>query len=162
MPTLRQELDIFRGRLTRLYDPRDDPRYDELSRVIAAERLPLVMQLKELIADRERKLVEEKKAKKPRWPVDTPAEVVRAGNAYYAGTTQSHDFRIHMWDLVRRRAVISYPSGGYSDNSGWNPTPCCYTLIDIDFKNVGWRRSGLKEWFGRVSKKELKSAMATL
>ncbi len=162
MPTLRQELVTFRSRLVRLYDVRDDPRYIELSRVIEAERRPLVEQVKAQIAAKEAEIAEAQKHKKPRWPADTPAEVVRAGNDFYAGTTSSHDFRIHMWDLKRRRAVVSYPSGGYSDNSGWNPTPCRYTLIDISAPRTTWCSSGLKEWFGRVSPKVLREAMATL
>ena len=162
MPTLRQELDTFRLQLSRLYDLRDDPRCVELHRIINAERRPLVERVKAQIVAKEAEIAEAHKRKKPRWPVDTPAEVVRAAEDFYAGTTSSHDFRIHMWDLERKRAVISYPSGGYSDNSGWNPTPCRYTLIDISAPRTSWCSSGLKEWFGRVSQKELGSAMATL
>jgi hypothetical protein len=162
LPTPSQELKALRYQLANLYDPRTDPRYAELSKVVEAERRPAIAQLKAQIEAKVRELDAARKAKKPRWPANTPAEVVKAGEAFFAGTTQFTEFRIHMWDLARRRAVVSYPSGGYSDNGGWHPTPCCYSLLDLDMRGTGFRRSYLREWMGRVSPKVLTEAMGTL
>jgi hypothetical protein len=102
-----------------------DPRVQEQIKIVQAERAPRV---KELSAKIEL-LREVKPAKKPRWPEGTPAEVIEVCERYWRGTTEFHTFRIHCWNS--KVVCTSYPSGGYSDNGGWHPTPATFYFLSL-------------------------------
>lgn len=89
---------------------RNRPRVEELEKQIAAIR-------------------EQRPAPKPRWPENTPANVLKACQDYWSGTAEYRSFRIHLWN--DKAAWTSYPAGGYSDNGGFHPCPPCYSLISL-------------------------------
>ena len=65
--------------------------------------------------------------KPPRWPIDTPTDVLDLCDKFWRGSSEHHEYRIHCWN--ERAVWTSYPSGGYSDNGGYHPTPASYRLV---------------------------------
>lgn len=72
-----------------------------------------------------------------RWPAGTPEDVLELCRRYWQGTSEYRVFRIHEYNDIA--VWTSYPSGGYSDNSGWHRTPSGYRLL---FRKVSPDRHG--------------------
>lgn len=114
---LKQELSILNG--TVLYDKR----VQAAVALVKAERAPRIKELEAKIEYLRSKRPE----KAPRWPANTPPEVLKQCERYWGGTTEYATFRIHCWNDLG--IWTSYPSGGYTCNAGWQSTPSCYHLI---------------------------------
>jgi hypothetical protein len=71
-----------------------------------------------------------------RWPDNTPPDAFRVCERYWNGTTEFSTFRIHQWN--DKAVWTSYPSGGYSTNGGWIPTPSCYYLLSLTENDSGF------------------------
>ena len=124
---------------------RNDPRVIAAVELIRKERKPQI----DVINAKIKELQNKRPAKKPRWDENTPKEVLDICEKFWRGTTEFYTFRIHIWnnDFV----WTSYPSGGYSDNGGWNPTPSAYHLISR--KELSYNKPmQIKHITGRVSK----------
>lgn len=133
-----------------------DPKVRAAREAVRAERKPIVDALKKQIAELQAKRPE----KKLRWPENTPANILSACERYWGGTTELATFRIHMWN--DKAVWTSYPSGGYSDNGGWNPTPVNYDLISLTEKDQFDRKfKVLANIRRRTSEKELRTIMET-
>ena len=95
---------------------------------------------------------------KPRWPENTPKDVLSECEKYWAGTTEFSVFRIHCWN--NKIICTSYPSGGYSTNGGWNPSPATFYFISREIQH------GQAKYFatlkGRQSKKALQQKLDEL
>ena len=114
---LKQELTRLQGL------PIFDERVAAAIALVRAERRPRINELKDQIE----RLRAKRPAKAPRWPDNTPPEVITQCERYWGGTTELAVFRIHCWNDLG--IWTSYPSGGYSCNAGWQSTPSCYHLI---------------------------------
>ena len=96
----------------------------------------------------------------PRWPENTPPNILAVCDTFWSGTTEWYKYRIHLWNS--KAVWTSYPSGGYSNNMGWNPTPCCYELVNLNEADscLGKiRGKSLATITGRTSQKQLKSIL---
>lgn len=97
--------------------------------------------------------------KKPRWPENTPEDVLEECKEYWRGSTEYHTFRIHCWnDAI---VCTGYPNGGYSDNGGWHPTPARFYFLsrrEIEYNHA----KTLRELEGRQSAKQLIAKMEEL
>lgn len=79
-----------------------------------------------------------KKHKKPRWPENTPEEVIRLCDDYWRGSSEAATYRIHCWNELA--VWTSYPSGGFSDNGGSHPSPSRYFLLSRKTKESRYGR----------------------
>ncbi len=128
-------------KLERLQDVRFHPDVQKLQREILDKRKPEIDKLKEEI-----KLLKDKRpAKKQRFPEGTPEHIIKACQEYWNGTTQYHEFYIYVWN--DKAVFTGYKSGGYSNNSGWNPTSPAYFLISLTEKESGMHGNKPKELF---------------
>lgn len=93
------------------------------------------------------------KKKAPRWPADVPENVLSFCRAIFQGSTEYQQFRIHCWDGLH--VIVSWPSGGYSDNGGWHPTPATFMKYRLSDKPGLSCTSIGKDRQGRQSKKQL-------
>jgi len=100
-----------------------------------------------------------KRPSKPRWPEDTPKEVIAFCKDYWKGTTEYDSFRIHCWN--EKAVWTSYPSGGYSTAGGWNPTPAGFHLLSFTGKAIGGGAEILEDLEGRVSLKQMNEILKT-
>lgn len=126
------------------------PKIIALKKIILAERQPEINKLKTEI---ERlKEIKNNIPKKTRWPEDTPEEILKRCKSYWSGTVEYNEFRIHCWN--DKAVWTSYPSGGYSSNGGWNPTPASFHLISLTELNHH-KPIRLIELEGRVSNKKM-------
>ena len=148
-----QELKIELDRLLRVGN---DPRVQAAKAMVQAERLPQVTALEAQI----NKLRDKRPEKKPRWPQDTPSNVLEVCKKYWNGTVEYATFRIHCWN--DKLVCTSYPSGGYSTVGGWTPTPACFhfiSLSEIDgFASRKPKRIG-QDLEGRQSSKVLETTL---
>jgi hypothetical protein len=139
-------------------DIRLDPRISDLKNKIRAERQAEIDDIKSKIKQLRDK---QPKKKTERWPENTPENVKVVCEKYWNGTTESSTYRIHQWN--NKAVWTSYPSGGYSSNGGWNPTPSHYYLVSLNEEEYGLgRKKGkvLKELsFERNSGKRVTPAM---
>lgn len=96
---------------------------------------------------------------KPRWPENTPTDVLEFCQKYWSGSEESRTFRIHCWN--DKAVWTSYPSGGYSDNGGFHPTPARFILLSRT--EMGHRRAKeLKELEGRVKLSQMEEELTKL
>jgi hypothetical protein len=135
-----------------------DKRVFELKKKIRAERQAEIDDIQSKIKQLRDK---QPKKKTERWPEHTPANVREACNKYWNGTTEHASYRIHQWN--DKAVWTSYPSGGYSTNGGWNPTPACYFLISLRKEESGLHGDKPKVlktlFFERCSGKRVTPAM---
>jgi hypothetical protein len=117
----RREIGQAISRLTNYNYLAMDIRVFKLISAIRKENAPEVARLKALLGEKK------VRAKAPRWPENTPQDVLDACALFWRGTTEFHSYRIHCWNDVA--IWTSYPSGGYSDNGGYHRTPPCYSMI---------------------------------
>ena len=129
-PTLTQLKDELK-RLTDFYYVTNHPDVRAAIEKVRAENKPRVEELNKRIAA----LHSAKPAPKPRWPENTPANVLKACQDFWSGTEEYRSFRIHLWN--DKAAWTSYPAGGYSTVGGWNPTPAHYSLISFSEREYG-------------------------
>ena len=132
----------------------NDSRVRRVRNEVIEERWPRIKELEKLIAEAR----EERPTKKPRWPENTPANVLAICNEYWQGTTESYTFRIHCWN--DKAVCTSYPSGGYSDNGGWNPTAACFHFLSLTEKEYGKPKRIGADLEGRQSQKKLEATLA--
>lgn len=95
-----------------------------------------------------------------RWPEHTPKSILDACDMHWSGTVEWYKYRIHIWNECA--VWTSYPSGGYSNNMGWQPAPCCYELVSlVKTENVLGKTRGtvLDSIRGRASKKDMESIL---
>lgn len=102
-----------------------DPRIAVLKKTIAAEYATEVASLNAALAE----LRAKRPAPKPRWPENTPANVLKVCEAYWSGTEEFHKFRIHLWN--DKAVITSYPSGAFWNNGGRNAASACYFCISL-------------------------------
>jgi hypothetical protein len=130
---------------------------------VMAAKQKVLESRKDKIAEIERQMEAlrgKRPAKAPRWPANTPENVLKAAEARWSGTTEYSAFRIHMWNS--KAFWTSYPSGGYSNNGGWHPTPACFTLVSLTIKETGMGRTEgkeLAELTGRAPKHLLRALL---
>jgi len=151
---IKSEID----RLTNFIDIAQSPRVMALINQIRDENKEKVIVLRE-----ELKQVEaNKKAPKPRWPVNTPKNILDLAVEEFKGTTEFHSFRIHCWN--DKAFWVSWPSGGYSTTGGWHPTPATFTLISLIEKNRYHDTQGnhITSLQGRVSEKTMQDELDKL
>ncbi|MCK9156528.1 MAG: hypothetical protein M0P12_10535 [Paludibacteraceae bacterium] len=88
-----------------------------------------------------------------RWPEDTPKELIDSCNFFWNGTEELFRFRINCWkgDLV----WMTIPSGGYSNNMGWNKTQSQNALYRLRARSWYGNTRPLIEYRGGVSKKQM-------
>jgi len=141
MKTIRELNDELR----RLEFVEFDSRVNAARALVRAERKPRIDEIK---AELE-KLRSKRSDKKPRWDENTPKHILDVCSKYWNGTTEFYSYRIHLWndDFV----WTSYPSGGYSNNGGWHPTPACFHLISLKSMERG-KPTHVKSLDGRVTK----------
>lgn len=146
-----RELKIEVDRLLRVDN---DPRVRAAKELVRQERKPQVEALEKQIEE----LQDKRPEKKPRWPANTPEAVLKACAAYWSGTTEFATYRIHCWN--EKGACTSYPSGGYSNNMGWNPTPACFHFISLT--ELEYRKPKIvgQDLSGRQSQKVLDATLA--
>lgn len=108
-----------------------------------------------------------KKDPKPRWPENTPKEILDFCLNYWSGTTEYHTFRIHCWNEYA--VWTGYPNGGYSTAGGWNPTPARFYMLSLTEKKPGCLHSSgtlsavtLQERSGRTSQKFMQDELDKL
>src|SRR6266481_8686883 len=112
----------------------------QLEELLRVEWHPDVVKAKEkVLAERQPKIdalkkqIEDLRSKQPkpsaRWTDKTPELVKFACRQYWAGTEEYLTYRIHCWN--DKAVWTSYPSGGYSNNGGWQQTPPCYYLLSL-------------------------------
>jgi len=142
--------------LTNYYSLANHPDVQAVIDRLRKENQPRVEELERQIA----KLQSERKPVL-RWPENTPANVLKACQAYWNGTEEYNTFRIHLWN--DKAAWTSYPSGGYSTVGGWHPVSPAYFCIDLTgrINDMGRiRPKMLKELdFGRNSGKRVTPKM---
>jgi hypothetical protein len=153
---IKSEID----KLTCFIDIAQSPRVMALINQIRQENKPKVESLRE-----ELKQVEaNKKAPKPRWPENTPKNVLDKANLYWGGSTERHTFRIHCWN--DKAYWTSYPAGGFSTNGGWHKTQAHFFLISLVEKReagmLDYRGKQLMELKGRVSDKTMQDELDKL
>jgi hypothetical protein len=129
-----------------------DPEVVAVKKKVLADRQPKIEALERQIKELQGK----RPAKRPRWPETTPPHILEACEEYWKGTTEFYSFRIHLWNS--KSVWTSYPSGGYSNNGGWNPTPVNYDLISLTERNFR-RAKVLANITQRTSTKELSTIM---
>ena len=98
--------------------------------------------------------------KTPRWPKNTPPNVLKAAEDQWRGTTECTTFRIHLWNS--KAYWTSWPSGGYSTNGGWVKAPACFKLVSlVETERAMGRTEGveLASLTGRVSIPVMRSLM---
>lgn len=130
----------------------NDERVRTARELVRKERQPEIDSIKAKIEEL-RKL---RPAKSSRWPENIPADVLEFCKKYWSGTTEYRTFRIGLWndDFV----WTSYPSGGYSDNGGWHPTPAVHYLLSR--KELRWYKPvQVASVEGRLSKKVAKEML---
>lgn len=102
-----------------------DKRVLEAKRLVRAERQPKIDEIKKEIEA----LRSKRPLPKPRWPENVPENVLTACKKFWSGTTELYTFRIHCWN--DKGVCTGYPSGGYSNNGGWHPTPATFYFISL-------------------------------
>jgi hypothetical protein len=153
---MKKTLSQLKLELELLKNVRTAPEVVEAARKVLEVRKPQIEALEKEIES----LRSQRPAKAPRWPVNTPKNVMEAAEARWKGTTEFSTFRIHMWNS--KAFWTSYPSGGYSNVGGWNPTPACFSLISLTIKETGMGRTEgkeLAELTGRAPKHLLRALM---
>jgi hypothetical protein len=151
---IKSEID----RLTNFIDIAQSSRVMALINQIRDENKDKVIALRE-----ELKQVEaNKKAPKPRWPDNTPQAVKDLAFQEFRGTTEFEKYRIHCWN--DKAFWVSWPSGGYSDNGGWHPTPATFTLLSLTEKKQHDHNQPkfIKDIQGRVSMKTMQDELDKL
>jgi len=142
--------------LTNYNDLMFDKRVMELIKKIRKENSEKVAKLNAELAE-----LESKKPKpKPRWPEDTPEDVLKECEEYWKGTTELGTFRIHCWN--DKIICTGYPSGGYSTNGGWNPSPVTFYFISRTIKEVHNKAKPFLTLEGRQSQKKLRQKLEEL
>lgn len=147
-----KKLNDLRSKLRNLRNPYTDPEVLKLMEQVRERRRPEIERLEREIEE----LQKSRPGPKPRWPEDTPPEVLKLCEKYWAGTEEYKKFRIHCWN--EHAVWTGYPGGGYSDNSGWRPTPAAFYLLsrhEIQYHKP--KRLALLE--GRQSPKKLQSLL---
>ena len=119
---------------------------------------PKIIELNEEIKE----LKSKKPQPKPRWPDDVPPHILEIVKAYWRGTEESYTYRIHCWN--NKACWTSYPSGGYSNNGGWNPTPATFYMISLTEKSTydSKKAKDLLDAKGRTSLKFMKAELDKL
>jgi len=141
--------------LTDFYYLANDKRVRELINKIRSENADKIKNL-----EAELSALESKKPKpKLRWAEDTPEDVLSECKEHWRGTTEFATYRIHCWN--DKIICTSYPSGGYSDNGGWHPTPATFYFISRTEKDFHGANN-IKTLEGRQSKKKLQQELDEL
>jgi hypothetical protein len=138
-----------------LKNVRTAPEVLEAARKVMDKRKPKIEALEKQIEE----LRSKRPAKSPRWPANTPANVLKAAEDRWRGSTEFHTFRIHMWNS--KAFWTSYPSGGYSNNGGWNPTPASFELISLTEKDLSMGHDYGK-WLAELTGRAPKHLMRAL
>ena len=158
--TLQQQIKQLREEVTKLRDYRSDPRVVKVIELVMDERRAKINDLE----DKLHGMSSLPKLKPSRWPDNTPAEVIEQASAFYAGTTESHKFRIHAWN--DKGIVVSYPGGTWSDNGGQHYGQALYSLLSRTETKRGMSGNQvcaeLQTWSGRVSKKTYQTELDNL
>ena len=149
--TIRQVKDEI-SNLTDFYRLVNDKRVRELINTIRFENADKIKNLEAELSE----LNTNKSQPKPRWPENTPEDVLEECKQYWRGTTEFPIYRIHCWN--DKIICTSYPSGGYSDNGGWNPTPATFYFISRTEKGFRGAKN-IKTLEGRQSKKKLQQEL---
>ena len=135
-----------------------DPTVQAAIQAVREKNAPRVAELEKQIAD----LRAAKPAPKPRWPENTPAEVVKfCQEEVWRGTEQSRTFKIFCWNS---QAVWT----GYPGSAFWSSREQKYgqSHYELHLLNGGKHAMGLsqpvKELSGRVNPKQLQAALDEL
>lgn len=113
----------------------NDSRIAAILNQLKAENEPQLVVLRA-----ELKTLQSNKKITPRWPENTPEDILKLCRDYWSGTTESYSFRIHQWN--EKAVWTSYPSGGYSTVGGWTSTPPAFILISRTERESGNRIQG--------------------
>jgi hypothetical protein len=129
-----------------------DKRVRALVEQIKAENAPKIETLRKELEQ----LQNNKPKPKPRWPETTPPDVIKECQEYWKGTEQYWTFRIHCWN--DKAICTSWPSGGYTDNGGWHPSPATFYFLSRTEKKYD-KAKHLAELEGRQSAKTLQQKL---
>jgi len=152
-----KKLLTLKWKLEALYREIDrDPKVLEAKKLAEQERLPQIKALEKQIAT----IKASRKPPKPRWPENTPQDVLNDCKEYWSGTVEDRSFRIHLWN--DKAIWTGYPAGGYTNNGGWNKTSARFILISRTKKQycLGKRQAiSLADLDGRVSLKQMQQIL---
>lgn len=153
MKTLR-ELKRELQRLTDSMYLTSHPKVREAIDAVRKENEPKVKELQQQIKE----LQDERPKPKPRFPENTPKDVIDVCNKYWSGTEEFHTYRIHCWN--DKAVWTSYPSGGFWTNGGYNKAQACFFLISkTDMSGYGSKPKEIYQLEGRVSLKQMQDAL---
>jgi hypothetical protein len=136
-----------------------DERVLKVISIVKAEIAPKIKALEDQISA----IVEKRPKPKPRWPENTPQNVIKKAEKEFEGSTQYHSFRIHCWN--DKAFWVSWPSGGYYSLSGWHPTPATFILLSMTKEENKFGKSApvrLKSVDGRLSQKSMQEELDKL
>lgn len=159
MLTLKQQIESLWAKKQRLdASIRQDERVLDLIDHIRDEKKPLFDKIDVEIAELEAQR-KPQRPKTPRWPIDCPKKVIEACAEHWSGTTEHSKFRIHMWSETK--AITSYPGqtgwSGVGSTQYYQPH---YRMISLNSPRSGGHSNYIREWAGRLSKKEMAAALA--
>ncbi len=141
--------------LTDYYSLASNPRVSKLIEQIRNENAGRIAELKKELVE----LENNKPQPKPRWPENTPEDVLLECEKHWYGTVESRTYRIHCWN--DKIICTSYPAGGYSDNGGWHPTQATFYFLSRTEKRYD-KAKDLAMLEGRQSKKMLQQKLDEL
>lgn len=133
-----------------------DPRVRKLIDSIRKENEPKVIKLREELEQ----LEEKKRPPKPRWPDNTPKDVISFCEKYWKGTTEYGKFRIHCWNS--KAIWTSYPGGTWSDNGGQHYGQATFDLISRTEKEIGNKAKVLMTLQGRTNMEQMQERLEEL
>lgn len=153
---IKRELETLE--LNTPYSIISNKRVSELLLVLRKENADKVALLKKELAEASDS---RKKDKKPRWPENTPQDILEFCKGHWRGTVESATFRIHCWN--DKGVWTSYPAGGYSIVGGWVKTQATFFLISLTEMDAYYcRHKVLKTCSGRLSEKSMQAELEKL
>lgn len=120
--------------------------------LVLKNRQPQIDVLEKQIRDLQAK----RPASKPRWPENTPANVLKRCEKFWEGTTEFRKFRIHAWN--DKIIITSFPSGAFWNNSGRNAASSCYYAISRSEDQYS-KPKEICSKSGRVSKLDIEAML---
>ena len=141
-------------KLRDLRETRWEPRVRALQAHILDERAAEIKSVEAQIAA----LRSKRPAAPPRWPENTPANVLEVCRKYWDGTTEFTKYRIHAWN--DKIVVTSYPGGKYFDNGGGHYGPPSYEAVSLTESQYG-KPKRLADKRGRVSKAQIQGLLTS-
>ncbi|MCK9615784.1 MAG: hypothetical protein M0R48_09900 [Candidatus Omnitrophica bacterium] len=148
---IKKEID----RLSDVYTiAKSHPEISAQIRVFIAANKPRTDELRELL---HKKQTEKKTVK--RWPDDIPEDLLCSCRDFWAGTEEFFKFKVNCWK--NNLVWMTIPSGGYSNNMGWNKTRSKNRLYRIQKGSYYGNCFPLVEYRGGVSRKQMLADLET-